>query len=200
MWDWIKPRWDVDGFELCVGIDDDHGEPFNISRAFNRARAQATGDWLMCFGADEVPDPDHLRKMAALHSGRPWFGTYHGRALLSEEATDRVLDGTIPWPPPRHWIRVWRPRARTQIAVRPDVWDDIGGWDEGFAGWGSDDEAVRAALVTLHGPPPTAQGWLYTLWHPPSDRSHVPTNQARMTRYTAALNNPSAMRAVIADR
>lgn len=196
IWDWARPRWEKSGFEICIGVDD--GErPFNISRAYNGARSQATGDVLVTMGADEIPSPAHIRAVVDQHSELPWASCFEGRYVLNPRGNEALLAGR-PLNRRIH-IKQYRPRCFSYVMIQPDVWNDIRGWDPGFEGWGPDDQAFLAKLRTLHGQSPKATGRTTTFWHPAAPREHVETNRHRFrSLYKPLVGNEPAMRELIA--
>jgi hypothetical protein len=56
------------------------------------------------------------------------------------------------------------------IVIPRAVWDDLGGFDERFRGWGFEDMALQSIVVGLYGHERIA-GDVYHLWHPIARRS-----------------------------
>jgi hypothetical protein len=86
--------------------------------------------------------------------------------------------------------------------VRADVWDDIGGIDERFVGWGGEDIAFGVALRCLYGPPLEVRGALTHFWHPhAAGRSRqmpvTETSAKLMAAYQHAAFQPERMREVL---
>lgn len=195
IFDRLLPIWQETGLDVQVGVDDPAG-PFNINRALNRARTQATGEVLVVMGADHIPDPGHIRSAAGrlLDSGKAWLSLFSSRAVLTRQATRQILGGGDPyveWP-----VLTRSAEAPGIVAVRSDVWDELGGRDERFAGWGGEDRAYLMALTTLHGPGGRCRQVVRDLWHEPL-RRRTSGNHTLLKQYRAADGRPSRMRAVL---
>ena len=174
--------------------------PFNRSRALNRCRALATEDLLWVLDVDTAPHPDDLGIALAALGDHAWIDPYRTALELDQVGTTFVLDGRAT---PHSWNRhTVRGHAHGLPLIRADVWDDIGGWDETFAGWGYEDMAMHDTLTTLHPPviaPPIEH--IRTLTHPrqasvQSARAHDHYNDA----YLPARGDAHAMRQIIKDR
>jgi hypothetical protein len=89
------------------------------------------------------------------------------------------------------------------FAVRREAFEDVGGEDERFVGWGMEDAALREALDVLHGTPPEGPDYgavLLSMWHPVQhhDDDNAKRNVEIYTdEYLAAGRDPVAMRAVL---
>lgn len=194
LFDWVLRRWQASGLEVCVGVDDDGG-PINVSRALNRARAQATGDVLVVAAADHVPDPEAATVAAGaamLHGWAPLFTSTAG--ITRAATTDLIAD--VPIDVPRS-ITAQAEVCTALLAVRADVWDGIGGWDEAFHGWGCEDVAFRAVLETLYPDPPVLPRRSIALWHEAAPRDRFDANCVLLAPYIAAAGDPDAMRRVV---
>lgn len=193
---WVHRQWQATGLEVCVGVDDDGG-PINVSRALNRARAQATGDVLVVASADHVPDPDAAQAAAQVLTDAWWVPVFTSTAGISRQATldlieDRPVDVN------RH-ITAQAEVCTALLAVRADAWDTVGGYDERFHGWGCEDVAFRAVLETLHPDPPVLpRRRTVALWHEAASRDRFEANCELLAPYVAAAGDPAAMRAVLA--
>lgn len=173
VWDYLRPLWDATGLQVCVGVDDRPG-PFSASYAFNRAAEQASGDRFALFGADHVPDPYRLMDI----SDHPWEMLFAETHVLDEYDTLRVLAGEIR-PEEARVAERYAFSCGTVTCTR-SAWDQLGGMDEEFRGWGGEDVAFTALLERAFGPAPTPTTPVRTLWHPPAPRDHAETNFARL--------------------
>lgn len=135
----------------------------------------------------------------------------HGCAVLAydqwcglhERGTSHVLAGDRrSW---RRWVRHrYRNTVSSCLVVPRALWDDVGGFDEGFVGWGFEDVAFWAALDTLGAEPVRrVAGPCWHLWHPLSperdqSRPDYQRGLARRQRYLDARDaGPAAMRALL---
>ncbi len=156
--DWWERTVEVSIFE---GIHDGP-DLFSRSIAVNRA-AKLAGDWqtAVIMDADTIPDPERLRE-AVTHArltGQMVL-PFDDRRELNPEETEGVLHGA-PWAMP-----MGRPfgtgTVSGAVVVNRRLWDVVGGFDEGFVGWGAEDNdfadactRTGGAIVKLPGP----------LWH-----------------------------------
>jgi hypothetical protein len=209
LWSFCRARWadslpEVPAFEGHHGADEG---PFNRSAAVNRA-AEAAGDWdvAVVMDADVLPDPHALRAAAAtaLGTGGPAIA-FDRRKHLTARGTAKILD--------EGFRGSWLPFVKHDLtasvsgayAVRRDLWDAVGGFDELFSGWGWEDVAFRIATETVAGKPPVrVAADLWHLWHPKSpENDHAsPTflaNRARGDRYKAARWDRAAVGALLAE-
>lgn len=201
LWQHVKNRlaaWDV--FE---GHHTAEEGPFNRSAAINRA-AVAAGDWDVAVIVDSdtiVGDnqiDDAVRQAAA--TDRITFGFVTYRAL-NPDGTARILAG---------WDGAWEPfidweapnTASSCVAVSRHLWEQVGGFDDRFVGWGWEDCAFSIACQTLGGGWNRIEGPVWHLWHPPSpDAGNTGSpiwqaNRRRYTAYEAAVGDPARMRQV----
>lgn len=196
--DYVVPRWEATGADVCVGQDDPDG-PFNCSRAQNRAFRQAKHDRLLMFGADQVPPPpDELWVMEHAFGwlGHDWFPLMAETGYYSRDSTDRILAGADPFEEPLEYTL---PFCTGVIGVTRDAYESAGGMDERFSGWGYEDAAFRQTLAGLFGAPPALANTLRCLWHETDHRKAVSPNQVLMRDYTP-LTDPVSTRAYLDQR
>ena len=197
VWAWLEPWWaeQFPDWRLVVGDVGDDG-PFLRSAALNAAAA-AAGDWdvALCIDADVLTDTASIRAAvaAALGTGYHVLG-YNERRHLHKQGTAQILDG---------YRGNWTPFTRTHLtdscssmnAVRRDLWDKVGGFDEEFRGWGWEDIAFRIATEAASAAPLVKiTGTCWHLWHPKSpendnNQATFLANQARGTAYKQARWN-----------
>lgn len=175
VWDRIRPLWQDSPFELCVGIPDEDG-PFNCSQALNRAASVATGDVFVTMGADHWPDIDAVVKAVSLTSYATWTPVYGAVDYLSQADTDAVIDGADP--------RSFRPEKSDPCcqgitAISRQSWQDIGGMDERYRGWGYEDTALLRELGRRYGYVTAPYTRVIGLWH---DESHRDLSAANPNR------------------
>lgn len=200
VWDWIRPTFWT-GWEVIEGHDD--APVFNRSRAVNRAAADA-GDWEIAIIADSDSFVSREQIDTAVAGcrtdGRFWlaFDRFH---YLGRIMSDRIMDGYRgDWYPGVEWTL--HGTCSSMVVVRRDVWDQTGGFDEGFESWGMEDIAFSHAAQTFGGGIGRAEGPCWHLWHPQSmERDAHPweSKVARAERYQAAAYNRPAMTALLTE-
>jgi hypothetical protein len=177
-------RWRELPVELCVGVHDGPG-PFSLATAVNRAAQQATGDVYLIFGCDHLPPS--AAKLAWIEgrlAEHPWTPAFAAVRILSERATRAILDGSPPAEQQHDAQHI--PMCTGILAMRAEVFWDVGGMDERFRGWGYEDTAFRLTLATLHGSSPPAHGELWSLWHPIESRAQATRNERLYLEYERA--------------
>jgi hypothetical protein len=194
--DYLIPRWEATGVQVCVGQDDPDG-PFNCARAQNRAFRQAKQDRLIMFGADQIPPtPSELFDMVVALSIYPWAPLMAETGYYSRESTGRILAGADPFAEPLEYTL---PFCTGVIGVTRHAYESAGGMDERFSGWGYEDAAFRQTLAGLFGAPPALPYTLRCLWHETDHRIAVSPNEVLMRDYIP-LTEPVSTRAYLDDR
>lgn len=200
LWSFAKAWWekDVPDWPIIEGHHD-HG-PFNRGAAINTA---AAGEWdvAVIIDADVVADADQVKAAVdnAHRTGRLTLA-YTKYFALKEEMTERVLDGYD-----GDWTRgaalKMTGHVSSILAVPRRLWDQVGGFDERFVGWGHDDVAFAAVCRTLGGGIDRIPGSVFHLWHGPTRRgTSAPRGHALLYRRYAELTDPAAMAAFIDQR
>lgn len=173
-WFWCWRWWNAFGYkdtEICVS-DDNENEPFNRSRARNNAVAKSSGSILVFADADTVVDQIALAEAVREVANRraPWVIPYQWYYNLSQEYTDKLHENEKPHRIAEtetdfsyeHRILSW-----AGILVVPrEAYDQVGGYDERFEGWGHEDVAFRIKLDAEYGKHTRTEGNAYHLWHP----------------------------------
>lgn len=198
---------------------------FNRSAAVNTA-ARLAGDWdvAVLIDADVILNPQRVKDAVELahetgrvilpHTrrfdlGRPWSVLL--RSGHEAEAFRSYVNGEAE--PTARWLRRAVPRMYDDANGNPSVssvvviprraWDEIGGFDESFRGWGYEDTAFAAAAETFAGIT-RVPGDVWHFWHPTAREGKRGTeswsrNHARGQRYRAAIGNREAIRAIQAE-
>lgn len=180
LWDHCRTIWQNTDYELVEGHDSGVG-PFSAAEAFNDAAARATGDYLILFGADHIPDV-HRVEWAVEHlaNGAPWVPLYAETAGLTRNDTHAILHGYDPQKVPVSQVA---PFCTAIIGIRSDHWIKF---DERFQGWGGEDTAWRMTLESIYGPAPEPAGRLLCLWHEAAPRDQQQANFALIGEYITA--------------
>lgn len=136
---------------------------FNKSRALNVAARQARGRYLMIHDADYVVPANYVKEccrvLSHAHGIRPSRFNFHLNQLSTEQftKTQQLPAGAV-----CEFIVQNNP---TPMALRAEVYWEIGGHDESFIGWGGEDVEFLSRLRTRT---VSEGGWLPVihLWHP----------------------------------
>lgn len=181
VWDWCRERWRRWHPELTIYEGHHEEGPFNRSAAVNRAALEA-GEWDIAL----VVDSDIFLRfdnvvsaiVSARDTGKVTWAHRRWRGI-TEEWTKRIvadrfefgdvlqraptyrddLDILVETTTPISWSCC--------VAVPRAVFDDMGGFDERFRGWGFEDMAFQSVVVGLYGHE-RIEGDVYHLWHPRS--------------------------------
>lgn len=180
--------------------------PWSTARAIRAGMREVTGDVVTCFGADHFPDGHVLADATALlkHTEHEWLFLYERVSYASEASTLALLANphqfgikTLEWAHTVHrccgmWM--WTRRA----------WDETGGVDPRFVGWGYGDDAWNVALESCFGPSPAPPGGtLHELWHPAGYRDASAANpnyDLFMTEYRPFAGDADYFRTLAAQK
>lgn len=202
-WDFLCPLWKEKARDLKADLllCDDGQQPFSVARIVNDCIRTLKHDAVMLYGADQFPDALAIADAREKLETQPWTHVFGSVAYLTQECSRSILDGEQP---AREFAET-QPLAPGLLMYRREAWEDIGGYDERFVGWGYGDTAQLDALNVLHPIPPGApQHQLVELWHPRSqpgwvtDRTAVNPNYGLYyDLYAPATGNRERMRAVV---
>jgi hypothetical protein len=188
-WAWCKARWQAILPEYPIYEGHHTSGPFNRSAAVNTAArlADADGPWdlAVVIDSDILIRRSQVRKAVILAgtSGRVTWAHRRWRGIR-EDATKRIVDDRrdmgdeldredldliVERTNPISW-------SCCQVIPRA-VFDDMGGFDERFVGWGFEDMAFQSLVVGLYGHE-RINGDVLHLWHPRSDERIVPGQPA----------------------
>ena len=119
LWDHCRTIWQHTNYELVEGHDAGYG-PFNAAAAFNDAADRATGEHLILFGADHIPDRARVDwAVEHLAAGAPWVPLYAETAGLTKHDTFAILNGYDPAKVP---VAQVAPFCTSIIGIRRDKW------------------------------------------------------------------------------
>lgn len=194
LWDWIRDTY-WSGWRVIEGYD--NAPVFNRSRAINNAAAdEEPWDVAVIADADSFVAAEQLDAAitGCYADGRLWLA-YDRFHYLGRIMSDRIMDGYRGnWYPGVEWTL--HGTCSSMVVVRRDVWEQTGGFDEGFESWGMEDVAFSHAAQTFGGGLARADGPVWHLWHPPSiEREAHPWESKieRAERYHAAAYDRTAM-------
>jgi len=188
-WEWLKKYWEyhLPEAEIIVGNDyfgSNMGISFSKACAVNNAASRATGDIFVIVDADGfIPISTILKcaeeiRKAEKKKKKLWYIPYRHFYRLSHEASQVLLNSSPknPYVFPEvleakqlqvttghqmgHWFG-----ALIQIVSRK-AFEEVGGWDSRFRGWGSEDIAAVMAFDTLYWPHKTINARVLHVWHP----------------------------------
>lgn len=199
LWRYVSGVWA--GWPLREGHD--RAEPFNRSAARNQA-AQGAWDVAVFADADTVPDlPLVDQAIEIAESTGRLVCPQHEFRSLTRSSTNAVLAGDIaPHKAATRWVY---PNPKSSCIVVPrSLWDDVGGYDERFCGWGFEDASFYHACEALGGVIRLA-GACSHLWHPrsPDKDKNLPgyvANEQLGRRYKAARHDADAMRTILEEQ
>lgn len=207
LWHFCRRWWEegLPGWPICEGASPDG--LFNRGAAINdAARGVSFGAWDVALIADGdvICEPTQVRlAVERARSTNRLTLAYDDYVGMTRQMTDRVLTGYGgDWRAPGS-LRM-RTHVSSLLAVPRRLWDEVGGYDERFVGWGFDDNAFHAACRVMGGGVERAPGTVFHLWHPDSPERdwkapHCRAGSALAARYAAA-REPDAMRALIRER
>lgn len=190
LWGWCRMWWQdqLPEYPIYEGHHD-HGL-FNRSAAVNTA-ARLAGDWdvALIIDSDVFCDPTRVREAVRMAAEtNQMVVPFEVRHNLSKRGSQTVMGGYRgTW---KSLIeRSFTDQHSAVIAVPRTLFDAVGGFDEGFRGWGFEDTAFAIAAeaysrAKLHHIP----GELWHLWHAtaPEGKHGSPSsnlNRARIALY-----------------
>jgi hypothetical protein len=207
VWAWVKAWWERELPELAIYEGHHEKGLFNRSAACNAAAAAATaaGPWdvALIIDADVICNPDRVREAIAqaAKEGNRLILPFSRRHNLNQPGTRRIMAGDRgSWT--RYIARTYTEMCSSCVAIPRRLWDQVGGFDERFEGWGFEDNAFAAACETFGGASMTTiEGELWHLFHPTAQEGRPGTpsfraNRRRAEAYHAALGDRDAMRAL----
>lgn len=145
------------GFPVVVADSGD--EPFSIARTWNRCADERPWDRAIRWAADfALVDPTTV--LAALAVDHHYVFAFDTCSTLDGAQTRQVhRGGPQPFEPTK------LPFGGINVVTR-SMWEDVGGFDPRFLGWGHEDRAFVHAVEVLHGPRLNVGGHMLNLWHP----------------------------------
>lgn len=202
---WIRNRWETEHPEWPL-IEGHHNDgPFNRSEAINRA-AEAAGEWDVAIitDADSFVGPDQLDQAVdlAARTGQITFA-YDSFRYLNRPGSKQIMAGYLgDWFPFVEWTLTGT--CSSMVVVPRSLWDQAGGFDPGFRGWGMEDVGFSLACQALGGGMQRVPGTVWHLFHAPSTENHhespyYQANVDRMNRYRGCDYDPEKMAALLSE-
>jgi len=186
VWDYCRGRWERLLPDVAVFEGHHDVGPFNRSAAVNRA-AELAGDWDVGVVIDSdivlsISQAEAAIEMAAM-TGKVTWGHRRWRGVR-EDATKRIIDDRhnravdLPAELDRDALDLIVERTNPLswscfIAMPRAVFDEMGGFDERFMGWGWEDMAFQSVVAGLYGYE-RIEGDVVHLWHPRSEERIIP--------------------------
>jgi hypothetical protein len=154
----------------------------------------ANGVVVVC-DADTIPEPEPLHgAIAAAQRDGKLHLPYTRYRALSPAGTTAAFNGSRLIDCPAEFEG--NASQGGILVVEAEAWQNIGGMDERFTGWGFEDTAFYAAAHTLLGTVVRHEGAIHHLWHRTDYDAWSPryaANKARCRTYEAAYGDPEAM-------
>lgn len=173
LWAFIRARLEAEHPDAEIVVAPDDGQdPFCKSMAVNEAARQASGDLLYIWDSDCWCPPGNvvLAAQMAQDGQSGWARPWRRKAKLGEAETRRILtlaswDGSWDRKAPRERLNAFW--AAPPLVLRREVFEDVGGMDERFRGWGGEDVAfARCLWKSGHGFAEVVPADCIHLWHP----------------------------------
>lgn len=167
--------------------------PFNRSLGLNIA-ATLAGNWdvAVFIDSDCYIAPQQLTEAVELARKEQRIVSPFTRVVeLDQPTTTEILEShnLIFNPTPDQIDKVRTEPMTTQslfVVVPRNLYEQVGGFDERFVGWGGEDNAFWKACTIAGGEPLRIEGDVFHLWHQPATREYQPSNNLRWRMYEQA--------------
>lgn len=152
LWEFARTWWENDHPDWPIIEGHHNAGPFNRAAAINLAAEQAD-DWdvAVIIDADILCDPHAVRaavEVAAATDAMVVAGDE--RVMLTKQGTQKILDGYRGnWRVRGIQERVYTDGCSCCVVISRKLWDQTGGFDPLFVGWGFEDIAYRVTCETL---------------------------------------------------
>lgn len=175
-WEWLRARYEnllAYDFDVDLVYGSSDAEPFSRGGSRNFLVGRSKEDILLIADADTVFNKDQIKVgVDLLGQGAPWvipygLGRYYN--LTRSASADVVVKDpkrTIPEPVDStewdHKLDSWA----GLLLMTKSAFNQVGGYDERFIGWGYEDNAFRAAMDSVVGQHQRTPHYALHLWHP----------------------------------
>lgn len=205
LWAWVADRWRAEHPDWPIHEGHHDEGRFNRSKAINLAAADA-GEWDVAVIADSDSFVSAGQAAQAVRGARSspcgfWLA-YDQFNYLSHAMSDRIMDG---------YLGAWEPGVEftmtgtcsSMVVVRRALFDEVGGFDERFDGWGGEDVGFSLSCQTFGGGLRRVKGPVWHLWHSTSVENNPKdpqwrANMERLQEYGRAAYDRDAIRELIA--
>jgi len=181
--DWVFERWSLVYPTTAIIVADSGDETFSRGASRNVGVEQSSTSVVVLADSDTVPIKAFVdAAVATAERGTMCFAYDKKRYYnLAEGPTERYLnlspmtEVTKPLPGEyEHELTSWA----GMIAVPRANFDQIGGYDERFVGWGHEDLAFQIKMDAECGPHERVNGgYVVHLWHPRGDATFDTTHE-----------------------
>lgn len=152
IWKWIEQRYKelMPNVEICIGTTDTM--VFSKSQAINNAVKKSTKDILVLTDADIIMNINSIKESIGILTNKNVIYPYSNLIRLSKSITNEIISNNlygleniktdsdcISYKIPKNSICV----------ISKELYKEIGGFDERFQGWGSEDIAFYYNLFTV---------------------------------------------------
>lgn len=172
---WTLQRWLILCPEYQLRLAEPDDGPFNRSQAINRAVQESDGDILIIADLDVIFMQKAVEEAVerVRENALAWGFAFRNYYMLTETFSELVreqdpelpvalMDGTYgPW---HHEVN------SGLLVISREGFYEVGGFDEGFVGWGSEDNAFLRLAEHRWGPHFRIEdAYALHLWHPSND-------------------------------
>lgn len=170
--------------EFDVVVGDKDGE-FSRSGARNAGVSKSESEVAVIIDADNYIPIDQIKlaiKYARRRRGLVKPSKFFG--YLTEEATDRFYEcGEIEKVDDMYMSPPVMDFSGGAYVIRKDLYEEIGGFDEGFIGYGAEDDAFHALCTSKLGRISYVGGMNYHLYHPAYRVTSIENYQRLVDKY-----------------
>lgn len=192
-----------------IVVADSDTEIFNRAAARNKAFSQSTRDLLVFLDADTIPHVQGVLRILNIVDSESWGIGYDKYHALTESSTEHVFRMISPAQPFRLLSLPTEFKMTSHagvVCMTREVFEELGGYDERFRGWGYEDTAFANVATKLFGPPlrPGRPSVTYHLWHKHDlpdtwDQPDIKHNEALCAEYNK-LSTKAKIKEYLANR